>query len=252
MDFIDNIIDKGKDIINNPDKIIEQGLNFVGQDVLDKLIDKAVLKINEAIKSSDLDPLPFDDITIPFNLDKLSGMCSNNSNPLVALLCACLSKTMNLEGDLFLKNGRLTGLSNLARSMPTLLKYEDGVVKVSTSLGVTNLESPFDTSTSVEVTEKFQPEVAALVDKIGFECGVEIPIKSGSSLDGTFNFDPPVDDLPVHVDVKLGELGDLEPLVKDYIIEPVKRKLGEKLKTEFKQVVQKILKEQIPGLSALT
>ena len=69
---------------------------------------------------------------------------------------------------------------------------------------------------------------------------------------GTFNFDPPVDDLPVHVDVKLGELGDLEPLVKDYIIEPVKRKLGEKLKTEFKQVVQKILKEQIPGLSALT
>ena len=56
----------------------------------------------------------------------------------------------------------------------------------------------------------------------------------------------------MHVDVKLGELGDLEPLVKDYIIEPVKRKLGEKLKTEFKQVVQKILKEQIPGLSALT
>ena len=93
----------------------------------------------------------------------------------------------NLEGDLFLKNGRLTGLSNLARSMPTLLKYEDGVVKVSTSLGVTNLESPFDTSTSVEVTEKFQPEVAALVDKIGFECGVEIPIKSGSSLDGRYN-----------------------------------------------------------------
>ena len=69
---------------------------------------------------------------------------------------------------------------------------------------------------------------------------------------GFFNFDPPVDNLPVDVDVKLGELGDLEPLIKEHIIDPVKRKIAHVLKTEVKQLVQKVIQEQIPGLKALT
>ena len=65
------------------------------------------------------------------------------------------------------------------------------------------------------------------------------------------DFDPPIDDLAVDVDVNLGELGGIEELVKPYIIDPVKRKLGEVLKAEVKGLVQRIMKEGIPGLSSL-
>ena len=69
---------------------------------------------------------------------------------------------------------------------------------------------------------------------------------------GFFDFDPPLEDLPVDVDVKLDELGDLEHIVKPYIIEPVKRKLGEILKKEVKELVEKMMHKEIPGLDALT
>ena len=65
------------------------------------------------------------------------------------------------------------------------------------------------------------------------------------------DFDPPIDELAVDVDVNLGELGGIEELVKPYIIDPVKRKLGEVLKAEVKGLVQRIMKEGIPGLSSL-
>jgi len=52
--------------------------------------------------------------------------------------------------------------------------------------------------------------------------------------------------------VKLDELGDLERIVKPYIIEPVKRKLGEILKKEVKELVEKMMHKEIPGLDALT
>ena len=52
--------------------------------------------------------------------------------------------------------------------------------------------------------------------------------------------------------MKLDELGDLEQIVKPYIIDPVKRKVGEILKKEVKELVEKILNKEIPGLNALT
>jgi len=69
---------------------------------------------------------------------------------------------------------------------------------------------------------------------------------------GFFDFDPPLEDLPVDVDVKLDELGDLEQIVKPYIIDPVKRKVGEILKKEVKELVEKMMNKEIPGLNVLT
>ena len=53
------------------------------------------------------------------------------------------------------------------------------------------------------------------------------------------------------VDVNLGELESIEELIKPYIIDPVKKKLGEVLKAEIKEVVQRVTKEGIPGLKSL-
>ena len=65
------------------------------------------------------------------------------------------------------------------------------------------------------------------------------------------DFDPPIEELAVDVDVNLGELEGIEELVKPYIIDPVKRKLGEVLKVEVKELVERIMKEGIPGLRSL-
>ena len=65
------------------------------------------------------------------------------------------------------------------------------------------------------------------------------------------HFEPSIEDLAVHVDVNLGELEGIEELVKPYIIDPVKRKLGEVLRV-IKELVQRIMKDDIPGLGSLT
>ena len=65
------------------------------------------------------------------------------------------------------------------------------------------------------------------------------------------DFEPSIEDLGVDVDVNLGDLESIEELVKPYIIDPVKRKLGEVLKTQIKEIVQRVMKEGIPGLGSL-
>ena len=117
------------------------------------------------------------------------GLCLSQQNNVSGLEGKYLTSNFlfiysNLEGDLFLKNGKLAGMANLARTIPTSLNYENGVVHVKTGLAVTSLEAPFETSTSVTISDNFKPEVKAILEKIGFECGIEIPIKSGSSTDG--------------------------------------------------------------------
>ena len=64
------------------------------------------------------------------------------------------------------------------------------------------------------------------------------------------DFDPPLEELLVDVDVKMDELGDLEQIIKPYIIDPVKRKIGETLKEEVGDLVRNMLMKDIPGLSA--
>ena len=68
---------------------------------------------------------------------------------------------------------------------------------------------------------------------------------------GFIDFDPPIEDIPVDVDVKLDELGELEQYFVPYIIDPVKSKVGEILKKQVKELVEKMMNKEIPGLSAL-
>ena len=65
------------------------------------------------------------------------------------------------------------------------------------------------------------------------------------------DFEPSIEDLGVDVDVNLGDLESIEELVKPYIIDPVKRKLGEVLRSEIKEIVQRVMKKDIPGLGSL-
>jgi len=246
MSFINDIMDKGKEFIEDQ---VEKGFNFIGQDVLDKLIDKVVKECNETINEKGLDPVSITDITIPFNFDKMAGVCGNI--PGLSLICGCMAKAINLEGDLFLKNGALKGLSALSRSMDTKLEVVDGAVKITAGMKVTKLEAPFDTSTSVPVADSFSPDISALVDTVGIVFGIVIPFSSGVSNDPFLDFDPPLEELAVDVDVNLGELESIEELVKPYIIDPVKRKLGEVLKAEIQELVQRVTKEGIPGLKSL-
>ena len=83
-----------------------------------------------------------------------------------------------------MKNGLLSGLSNLTRTMPTTLEVKDGFVRITAGIGVGNLEAPFETSSTLPMSEKFSPEVKAKVEKIGLKCGLSIPIMSGAKKDG--------------------------------------------------------------------
>jgi len=173
--FLDKIVDQGKEILQDPSKInsyvedpsklLNVGLKFIGQDVLDNLIDKVLEACKTSMTNAGIDPLPIEDITIPYSLDKMTGACapflkSKNSalGELMLALCTCVAKNMNVEGDLFLKNGSLSGLSQIARSVPTKLEVADNVAKLTVGVGVKNLESPFDVSASL-ASPDFKPEV---------------------------------------------------------------------------------------------
>merc|ERR1719369_2361638 len=150
-----------------------------------------------------------------------------------------------------LKNGSLSGLSKIARSIPTKLEVMNNTAKLTLGLGVTGLESPFEASASL-ASPDFKPEVKAIVEKVGINFGVSVPLSGEKTSAGSFEFDPPLDDLPVDVDMKLEELGELEPIVKPLVINPVKKKIIEILKGEVKELIEKKVKEYIPGVNALT
>ena len=83
-----------------------------------------------------------------------------------------------------MQNGFLSGLSNLTRTMPTTLEVKDGFVRITAGIGVDNLEVPFETSSTLPMSDKFSPEVKAKVEKIGLKCGLAIPIMHGAEKDG--------------------------------------------------------------------
>ena len=95
----------------------------------------------------------------------------------------------NLEGNLFLKNGRLSGLSCLERTVPSKFEIRSGLMELRAGFGVSNLSCPFQPSTSLEISKNFNPEVAAVVEKVGLLFELKIPITGGESFVGEwFNF----------------------------------------------------------------
>ena len=90
----------------------------------------------------------------------------------------------NLEGNLFLKNGRLSGLSCLERTVPSKFEIRSGLMELRAGFGVSNLSCPFQPSTSLEISKNFNPEVAAVVEKVGLLFEFKIPITGGESFVG--------------------------------------------------------------------
>ena len=231
--------------------------------VLDELIDKVAAACNEKIQSSGLDPLVIEDIAIPFSLEKMSEAFGPLGG-LMSLICSCLAKTV--EGEIFLRNGQLLGLATLARTLPTEVEVVDGSIKLTAGIGLTNLQTPFEPSFSVyqpsnnpEVSgdgpdvpdDDVSEQVIAMVEKVGILCSLTLPLQ-GASTAGSVEFDPPLEDLPVEVDVKLHDLAQLEPLVKSQVIDPVRNKLVSVLRSQVKELVQEKLQSIIPGLGAFT
>ena len=90
-----------------------------------------------------------------------------------------------------------------------------------------------------------------MIEKVGILCSLTLPLQ-GASTAGSVEFDPPLDNIPVQVDVKLHELGQLEPLVKSQVIDPVRNKLVSVLRSQVRDLVQEKLQSVIPGLGAFT
>ena len=103
--FFNRIVDQGRDILRDPSKIsgymedpyrlLNIGLNFIGQDVLDNLINKVLEACKPSMTDADMDPLPIDDITIPYSLDGMTGACApflkNKGSALGELMLALCS-----------------------------------------------------------------------------------------------------------------------------------------------------------------
>ena len=144
--------------------------------VLDDLIDKVVSACNDQMQKAGLDPLTIEDIAIPFSLDQMSGSCGPLGG-LLSIVCSCLSKSVqvlceisivsllyrSLDGEIFLKNGQLSGLSSLSRSIPTRVEVEDGSVKLSAGIAMHGLQTPFEPSISVYQPSS-DPEVRLSAD----------------------------------------------------------------------------------------
>merc|ERR1711970_1291428 len=154
---------------------------------------------------------------------------------------------MEVEGDLLLSEGLLSGLAGLSRSKSTEISVSDGVAKLVTTLALVNLQCPFSVTNSN--TEMEIPKMEAKVNQINLNFGVDIPLSREAGTAGMMEFEPKLEELPVELDMDLGELGPLEKIIRPLVIDPVRKKLVTALRDE----VTKILKEKVQkiGLSSL-
>jgi len=249
--FLDGLLEAGKDVLEQQ---AGEMLSKLGPEVLDSVVDKLIISCMEAIKEAGLDPLPIPDITVPYSLDKMSGVCApflkDSKSPAAQLLgglFSCLAKTMEIEGDLLLSEGLLSGLSGLSRSKSTEISVSDGVAKLASTLAVVNLQCPFSVSNSNADMEI--PKMEAKVNQINLKLGVDIPLSRDSSHAGLMEFEPKLEELPIELDMDLGELGPLEKIIRPLIVDPVRKRLVIALRDE----VTKIVKEKVQkiGLSSL-
>jgi len=206
------------------------------------------------IREAGLDPLTVPDISVPYSLERISGSCvpilTESESPVGRILggiLACIANTVKMEGDLTLQEGLMSGLAGLARSQPTEISVSDGVARLGTTLSVLGLQCPFtviNSNADIEI-----PKMEAGVGEISVKLGVDIPLTGETSAAGNMDFTPILEELPVELDMDLGELGPLEKIIRPLVVDPVRKRLVTALRDE----VTKILKEKFKkiGLSSL-
>jgi hypothetical protein len=240
MGLLDDLLDAGKDVAEQQ---LGQLLQQLGQDGLDSVIDRVLGSVKEAVVEAGLDPLPVPDINIPYSLDKLTGMCApllkDANSPAARILSAllsCLATSVKLEGELTLAEGLLAGLSQIRRRAPTTIKVEEGEAQLFASLSVPNLSCPFtvtDSNPDVKI-----PKMEASVNEISVNFDLAIPLDRSTSSTKQVAFDPPLDELPVEVDMDLGELGALEGIVRPLVVDPVRKRLVSALREEIVRIIR--------------
>lgn len=249
--MFDGLIDAGKDFA---EQHAVELLRKLGPEVLDSVVDKLIASSIEAIKDAGLDPLPIPEIKVPYSLAKMSGACAplmkESNSPVAKLLFAlfsCIADQVDVEGELLLSEGLLSGLSRLARDQSTEINVENGVARLSSSMAVENLDCPFNVTNS-EAEMKI-PKMEAKVNKINVKFGIDIPLSREATTAGSMEFHPVLEELPIELDMDLGELGPLEKIIRPLVVDPVRKRLVTALRDE----VTKIIKEKIQniGLSSL-
>ena len=91
--------------------------------------------------------------------------------PLLKPLCGECGKL--LTGQLRLTNGLLAGLSQLARSGPVVLDWDDGAVRIAAGLMIKSLGVPFSGEASVRDIQ-VNPDINTRVDKVGVDFGIQV------------------------------------------------------------------------------
>jgi len=250
MGLLDDLLEAGKDVAEQQ---LGQLLQQLGQEGLDSVIDRVLVSVKEAVVEAGLDPLPVPDINIPYSLDKLSGACApllkEANSPaarILAALLSCLATSVKLEGELTLADGLLAGLSEISRRAPTTIKVEDGQAQLAASLTVPNLSCPF-TVTDSDPDVKI-PKMEASVNEIAVNFDLAIPLDRSTSSTKEVAFAPPLEQLPVEVDMDLGDLGALESFVRPLVVDPVRKRLVNALREE----IVRIIREKASGIGLST
>lgn len=251
MGFLDDMMEAGKGVAEQQ---AGQMLERLGQDVLDSVIDKLLVSCADALQEAGLDPLHIPDIKVPYSLDKMTGLCApllqDASSPiakLVGQLLSCLAKNISLEGQLLLSDGLLSGLSSLARHQATQITVTSGEARLAASLAFPALSCPFTVTNSNSEVEI--PQMEARVEQIVATFSLVIPLSRGGGSTRELTFLPPLEELPVMLDMDLGELGPLEDIIRPLIVEPVRQKLVAALREEVTRIVRE--KVQEVGLASL-
>ena len=113
---------------------------------------------------------------------QISNMIQTNVNPakgsLLALLLPLLKPLCGecgklVSGQVRLTNGLLAGLSQLARSGPVVLDWDEGAVRIAAGLMIKSLGVPFSGEASVRDI-KVNPDVNTRVDKVGVDFGIQV------------------------------------------------------------------------------
>ena len=78
----------------------------------------------------------------------------------------------------------------------------------------------------------------AKVNQIVMKLGLVLPLDRSSSVAKEVTFEPALEELPVEVDMELGELGPLEGVIRPLVVDPVRLHLATVLRKEVVRIIK--------------
>ena len=89
----------------------------------------------------------------------------------------------------------------------------------------------------------------AKVNQIVMKLGLELPLDRSSSVAKEVTFEPTLEELPVEVDMELGDLGPLEGVIRPLVVDPLRLHLAGVLRKEVVRIIKE--KAQEVALSSI-